>query len=176
MMQCDPSWRFPIARGVLALAFGAAASAWTEPTVNFLAIAFGIYCAGDGGVTLAGALRRTFAGMPRACMMVRGVAGIVVGAVSIVSPVLRPDAFYAVFVAWLVAAGVFEVIGGIAARGRIDGQLFLVLNGVVTAFLGLILLVIPGGALVAMVPLISAYAVMAGTVLLLLGVRIQVAG
>lgn len=170
---CD-SWRFPIARGLLAIAFGAAASAWTEPSVAFLAIVFGIYCAGDGGVTLAEGLRETSAGVQRSCLVVRGGAGIIVGVISMLSPILSPAVFYGVFVLWLVATGVFAIVAGVAARGRIDGQLFLVLNGVVLAFLGVILLAIPSGGVVAMVPLISAYAVMAGTVLLLLGMRIHV--
>lgn len=166
-------WRFPIARGLLAIAFGGAASAWTEPTVAFLAIVFGIYCAGDGGVTLAEGLRGTAVGTQRSCLIVRGGAGIVVGVVSMLSPMLSPYAFYGVFVAWLMAAGVFEIVAGIAARGRIDGQMFLVMNGVVMAFLGVILLAIPSWGVLAMVPLISTYAVMAGMVLLLLGMRIQ---
>jgi hypothetical protein len=83
-----------------------------------------------------------------------------------------PAAVHQVLVIWAGMSGLSDLTAGVLARGRVDGELFLVLNGLITAFLGLLLVLLPGSALTAATPLIGVYACLAGIVLLLLGVRL----
>lgn len=169
-----PSWRLPVARSVVALGLAAAATAWSRPTVVWLAMAFSVYCVADAAIFVLAAQRRSVTGLPAFAMLARGLAGI--GAAMAMAFVGRgrPESLHALIVAWAVAAGLFDIVAAVYARGRVDGETFLWLNGLVTAFLGVILSLLPPAAVADTADLIAIYATMAGTLLLLLGARIAV--
>jgi uncharacterized membrane protein HdeD (DUF308 family) len=167
-----PSWRLPIVRGVAALCLAAAVTASHRPSATWLALAFGAYCVIDGAAAVAAAYRRLLAGVPHGCLLVRGCAGVATGIALALLARGRPEPVHALIVGWAALSGVFDTTSGMCARVRIDGQAFLVLNGLVTTFLGIILAVVPPAAFPEAVDLIAVYATMAGTVLLLLGVRL----
>ena len=169
-----PSWRLPVARSVVALGLAAAATVWSRPTIAWLAMTFSMYCVADAAIFVAATRRRSVTGLPSWAMLVRGVAGIAAAVAMAVVGRTRPESLHALIVAWAVAAGLFDIIAAVWARGRVDGETFLWLNGLVTAFLGVILSLLPPAAVADTVDLIALYAAMAGTLLLLLGARIAV--
>jgi hypothetical protein len=169
-----PSWRLPIARSVVALGLAAAVTVWHRPTVAWLAMAFSIYCLADAVIFVAAARRRSVTGLPPSALLMRGVAGVGAALAMAVAGRGLPESLHALIVGWAVLAGMFDVVAGVYARGRVDGETFLWLNGVVTAFLGIILSLLPPAAIADTADLIAMYATMAATLLLLLGARVAV--
>jgi uncharacterized membrane protein HdeD (DUF308 family) len=169
-----PSWRLPISRSVVALGLAAAVTAWQRPTVAWLALAFSIYCLADAAIFVAAARRRSVTGLPPWGMLARGIAGVAAALAMALAGRARPESLHALIVGWAVLAGMFDIVTAVYARGRVDGETFLWLNGLVTAFLGIILSLLPPAAVADTADLIAVYAAMAATLLLLLGARIAV--
>jgi uncharacterized membrane protein HdeD (DUF308 family) len=167
-----PSWRLPIARSVLALGLAAAVTAWHRPTIAWLGAAFSVYCVAEAAIFVAAAQRRSVMGLPGWSLLARGLAGIAAAMAMAVAG--RAESLHALVVAWALLAGAFDVASGVLARGRLDGESFLWLNGLVTGFLGFILWLLPPAAIADTGDLIAVYATMAGTLLLLLGARVAV--
>lgn len=170
-----PSWRLPIVRGTVALACAAAITMQTDPTLRWLAVTLGAYCAVDGAVIAAAGVRRSVLGLPWTWLLVRGACGVLAGVALVAGTAAGPAGVHRILAAWAVMSGVFDLAAGVRARGHVDGALFLVLNGLITAWLGVLLLLLPPGTLAAAAPLVALYAAMAGTVLLFLGVRLAYA-
>jgi uncharacterized membrane protein HdeD (DUF308 family) len=169
-----PSWRLPVARSVVALGLAAAVTVWARPSIVWLAMTFSVYCLADAAIFVAAAQRRSVTGLPPWAMLARGVAGIATASAMALVGSGRPESLHALIVGWAVAAGMFDIIAALYARGRVDGETFLWLNGLVTAFLGVILSLLPPAAVAETADLIAVYATMAATLLLLLGARIAV--
>jgi uncharacterized membrane protein HdeD (DUF308 family) len=169
-----PSWRLPVARSVAALGLAAAATVWTRPTIAWLAMTFSIYCIADAAIFVAAAQRHSVTGLPAWTLLARGLAGLGAAVAMAVVGRTRPESLHALIVGWALAAGLFDIVAAVYARGRVDGETFLWLNGLVTAFLGIILSLLPPAAVADTADLIALYATMAGTLLLLLGARIAV--
>jgi uncharacterized membrane protein HdeD (DUF308 family) len=169
-----PSWRLPVARSVVALGLAAGVTAWHRPTIAWLALAFSAYCVADAAIFVAAAHRRSITGLPPWALMMRGIAGIGAAAAIATSGRTAPESLHALIVGWAVLAGLFDMVSALFARGRLDGEAFLWLNGLVTAFLGLILSMLPAAAVADTGDLIALYATLAGSLLLLLGARIAV--
>jgi uncharacterized membrane protein HdeD (DUF308 family) len=169
-----PSWRLPVARSVVALGLAAAATVWPRPSVAWLAMTFSTYCLADAMIFVAAAQRRSVTGLRPSALLVRAAAGIAAAVAMALLGRARPESLHALIVAWAVLAGLFDIGAAVYARGRLDGETFLWLNGLVTAFLGVILSLLPPAAIADTADLIAVYATMAGTLLLLLGARIAV--
>jgi uncharacterized membrane protein HdeD (DUF308 family) len=167
-----PSWRLPIVRGVAALCLAAAVSAASRPSARWLAVAMAAYCILDGLVAIAAAHRRSVVGLAPWCLLVRGGGSTAAGVALVLLSRGAVQPIHALIIGWAGFAGLFDIIGGWCARGPVDGATFLALNGLVTAFLGVILATLPPAALPDVADLIAMYATIAGTLLLLLGVRL----
>jgi uncharacterized membrane protein HdeD (DUF308 family) len=165
------SWRLPIVRGMLAVAFGAASMAYADTSLPRLALLFGVYVAGDGALAIAGALRGTVCGMPAWGLLARGLSGLAAGYLAASFAPGHPIGFYGLLIAWALLTGASEVVAGIYGYARLDGDMYQMLHGLVSLVLGMVLLLIPSTGLHAFFPLISLNIVMAGTLLLLLGLR-----
>jgi hypothetical protein len=169
-----PSWRLPVARSVVALGLAAAVTMWHRPTIAWLAMAFSIYCVADAAIFVAAARRRSVTGLPPSALLGRGLAGTAAALAMAFVGRGRPESLHALIVGWAVLAGLFDIVAALCARGRVDGETFLWLNGLVTAFLGIILSLLPPAAVADTADLIAVYAAMAATLLLLLGARVAV--
>jgi uncharacterized membrane protein HdeD (DUF308 family) len=174
ILRRSPSWRLPVARSAVALGLAAAVTVWHRPTIAWLALTFSVYCVADAAIFAAAAHRRSVTGLSPWAMLARGLAGIGAAIAMAVVGRARPESLHALIVGWAVVAGVFDIVAAACARGRLDGETFLWLNGLVTAFLGAILSLLPPAAVAETADLIAVYATMAGTLLLLLGARIAV--
>jgi uncharacterized membrane protein HdeD (DUF308 family) len=173
MPRCR-SWRLPILRGALAIVFGAVSLAYTDASLARLALVFAAYAAADGALAIAGALRQTACGIPTWCLLTRGVYGIVVGYLAFHVATVHPPGFYTLLTTWALLTGVFEMAAGVCGYQRLDGDTYQILNGTVIVVLGMVLLLIPASGLRAFFPLISLNLLMAGVLLLLVGLRTQV--
>lgn len=170
------NWGAFVVRGVLAVLFGVFTFVVPGISLAALVLWFGAYALVDGAFAFMGAFRRRGDGQPRWMFVVEGVIGVIAGLVTLVSPGLTALSLLYVIAAWAFVTGVFEVAAAIRLRKMISGEWLLALSGVLSAALGVVLMLFPGPGVLAVVLWIGAYAVVFGVTLLGLGLRLRAWG
>lgn len=166
-------WWVLALRGLLAVAFGAAALVWPRATVRVLVTLFGVYAALDGLVALLSAVTSK----PRRggwwLLLIEAAAGITAGVLAFVLPQATALALLYLIAAWAILTGILEVMAAIRLRRVMEGEWTLILAGLVSIVLGLLLAMRPGSGLVAVVLFVGVYAIAFGLLLILLGLRLR---
>ena len=75
--------------------------------------------------------------------------------------------------AWAVMTGVFEIVAAIRLRKVIKGEWLLALSGALSVAFGLFVFAFPGAGAVGIAFVLGTYAVAAGLILVMLGLRIR---
>lgn len=166
-----PWWSFAL-RGVLAILFGLVAIVWPDITLGALVILFGAYTLVDGIFAIVGAMLSGRDGrwLP---LLVVGLAGVLVGLVTLIWPGLSALALIYLVAAWAIAIGLFQIVGAFEMRKRITNEVWLILSGVLSVLIGLYIAVFPGDGAVALVLLIGFYAIVFGVLLIMLGLNLR---
>jgi uncharacterized membrane protein HdeD (DUF308 family) len=150
-------------RGVAAIVFGILALIWPETTLAVLVLMFGAYVLVDG-ITLLVALARGDVVARRHAwpVAIMGVLGIGAGLVTFVWPDLTALTLLYVVALWAIAMGIFQVMAAITLRREIDGELWMVLGGLLSIVFGAYLIVFPGAGLISLVWLVGLWALTFG--------------
>jgi uncharacterized membrane protein HdeD (DUF308 family) len=78
--------------------------------------------------------------------------------------------------AWSIATGAVEVVAAIRLRQEIEGEGWLILNGILSMAFGFILMLFPGAGALALIWLIATFAVIVGVVMVILSFRLRSLG
>jgi uncharacterized membrane protein HdeD (DUF308 family) len=166
-------WWTVALRGLLAIVFGVVALAWPGIALGVLALLFGVYALADGilaGVTVFRAGRPQERWWPLA---LEALTGIVVGVIAIVWPAMAALTLVAFIGAWALITGALEIAAAVRLRREIENEWLLGLAGVLSVLFGLVAIVSPGTAVLALVWVVGAYAILFGTALIALGWRLR---
>jgi uncharacterized membrane protein HdeD (DUF308 family) len=167
-------WLLVVARGVVAILFGAVAIAWPEITVLALAYLWGAYLLMDGIASIAmGGGTGTGSGADRMYPIVLGVLGIGAGVIAFVWPQITVVVLLVLIAVWAIVAGVMQIAAAIRLRKVIRNEWFLAISGTVTLVLGLLLIVQPAEGAIALLVAIAMFAIAWGIVLVVLGFRLR---
>lgn len=166
-------WWLVALRGVLAIAFGVLAWFWPGMTVLVLVMLWGIYALADGIVSLVTAFRWRDSGKPLWMLILIGLAGIAAGILTFVSPGITAIALLMFIAAWAVIVGVLQIVAAIRLRKEIDNEWLLGLAGLASLIFGILMIVSPGAGAIAVVWIISLYAVLFGVMLVMFGFRLK---
>jgi uncharacterized membrane protein HdeD (DUF308 family) len=109
-------------------------------------------------------------------MLLEGLLGIAVGIMTFVAPAVTGLALLLWIGAWAILTGVIEVVQAIRLRKEIEGELWLVLAGMLSIGFGVLLLAFPLVGALAVLWVLASYAVAFGIVLVLLGFRVRGTG
>jgi uncharacterized membrane protein HdeD (DUF308 family) len=174
MRQIAAHWWVPLVRGIFAILFGVVAFLYPFSAVAVFVIFFGAYAFVDGLFAIVQALR--FA-QPRSgrwwAFLLQGLAGVAVGVVTFFLPGLTAWTLGVFIASWALITGVLEIVAAFRLRKDVPGEIFLIISGVLSIVLGIVLLFVPLGALLAVVWLVAAYAIMAGIALIALAFRLR---
>ena len=163
-------WTF-VLRGAIAIVLGVLAFVVPGPTLVALIAVFAAYAIVDGVLAIiAGA--RTDRG-PRWWFILGGIAGIAIGLFTIYSPGTTAIALVLLIGVWSIATGVAEILAGWQLRREIEGELLLVIGGVISIIFGVYLVVAPGPGVLAVLWLIGFYAIFAGVLYVAQGLRLR---
>lgn len=166
------SWWWLVLRGLAAIAFGILAIAWPGVTLLFLIAFFAAYAIVTGGVAIIGALKnRDDRGWW--LVLVLGVISAAAGVVAIFYPGITALALIIVIGVNAVVSGVLDIAMAIRLRKEIEGEWLLGLAGVVSILFGLFVIAVPGAGALALVWLISVYAIATGILFIVLGFRLR---
>jgi len=166
-------WWLYVVRGALAIVFGLLALIWPDQIKLALVLVFGIYAMADGifsvttGIVTAPYFKHWWA------VLLEGIAGILVGAVTFINPNITGFALLFLFAAWAVVTGAFEIVAAIQLRRLIVGEWALILSGLLSIILGVLLFVFPAAGVVSLVWVIGIYAVLFGTTMIILAIRLR---
>lgn len=176
------NWGWFAVRGVLAILLGALALLAPGLTLFAFALVFAAYSTIDGIFQLITGVRGARRKEDRWwTLVIAGLAGVVVGALFVIWPLLSTLAYALMLVAiigvWGIVSGVSQLIAAIRLRREIEGEWLLGLSGAATAGLGAILLVLalanPGLTVLSVGWLIGVWALVTGIMLLILAVRLK---
>jgi uncharacterized membrane protein HdeD (DUF308 family) len=166
------NWWLVMLRGVLAIVFGVLAMIGPGAAWFALALVFGAYALVDGVFALVTAFSGRPEGGPWWSLFLEGLIGVGVGVITFALPQITEVALVYLIGIWAIAQGIFEIGAAFRLRQHIENEWLLALSGIVSLAFGIIVVVAPASAMVAIVWLIAAYAIVYGILMLVLGFQL----
>lgn len=176
------NWGWFLARGLLLIVMGILAVLLPGPALFAFATVFAAFCFVNGVMTVVSGVRGARGREDRWwALVLSGMAGIVVGTMFVLFPLLFTFAYglatVLLIAAWAIVTGGLEVLAAIRLRKEIRGEWLLALSGVLSVLLGLAVMVMtavtPGLTALSLAWLIGIYALVAGLALTVLAVRLR---
>jgi len=170
------NWGWIFLRGVLAIIFGILAL--RHPLVAGLTLTFlwGWYVLIEGAVALVAAFQIRQAGKPMWPMVLMAVLGITVGVMTFVNPGMTAVALLMLIAGWSVAIGGLKIVTAVRLRKEIEGEWLLGLAGLLSVIFGIAMFAHPGAGALAVVWLISTYAIVFGVLLVIFSLKARSLG
>lgn len=162
------TWWVFLVRGILAILFGVGAYLQPEATLKTLVLLFGAYALTDGILSALSAVSGRHENDHWWLFLFQGVAGVAVGALTLLAPGVTTIALLFYIAVWAIATGILSIVAAVRLRKEIDGEWLLAVAGLSSALFGVCLLTRPGAGALAVLWLIAAFAVLFGIVLVLL--------
>jgi uncharacterized membrane protein HdeD (DUF308 family) len=173
MVVLARNWWALALRGLAAILFGIAALVVPHIALVVLIALFGAYALVDGVFAIVSAVRAAERHMRWWPLLVEGLAGIVLGALTFVWPGVTALVLLYFIASWALVTGVFEILAAIRLRQEITGEWLLGLTGVLSVVFGLLLITFPGAGALTVVWLIGIYALVFGVLLVGLALRLR---
>jgi uncharacterized membrane protein HdeD (DUF308 family) len=171
IVKQEPWWSL-LLRGIFIIILGVVAFVWPAITVLVLVFLFGAFALVDGifAVVVSLSQRKT---IPQwGLVLAGGIAGIVVGILLFVWPLISAVVILYLIAAWLVVTGIIRIVTGI--RGRKETAMGLPLTlGIISVCFGAAIFLIPLAMLLAMLWIIAAFAIIIGIFLLVDAVQVR---
>ncbi len=167
------SWWLFLLRGLAGIAFGVLAILWPGVALVTLALGWGAYAMVDGMLALATAISGPTKGTPRWWLVLVGLSGVAAGVVTFLWPGITVTVLLVVIAIWAIATGAMELAGAIALRKEIEGELFLILAGLLSIGFGIAIIAWPVAGALSVVWLIAWLAILGGAAYLALAFRLR---
>ena len=162
-------WWSLLVRGLLAVALGIAAMFWPKATLELLVRLVGLYVLFDGIVSLVGAFRAQELG----AYLVPGLISVAIGAILLFWPDITGRLLLIIVGIWALFQGVTLFWAGRQADANDPERSLAMSIGGVAAIAGVILVIWPGTASVAISWVIGIAALLVGALLILLASRVR---
>ena len=168
MEMISRSWWMFAWRGAVAVLFGVLALVWPGLTLLWLVALFAAFALLSGGAALIAGIKNRKSDEDWWLALLLGLVGLAAGVIAI----LHPDLTALVLVLWMganaIVTGVLDIAMAIRLRKVIRGEWLLILTGIVAVTFGVLVFLFPAAGALALVWLISFYAILTGVLLLLL--------
>jgi len=166
------NWWSVALRGLCALLFSLATIAWPGATLAPLVLFFGIFAIADGVLALI-ALFDPASTRRRWMLALHAVVSLLAGVLAVVRPETTALAFVYLIAAWAILTGGSTIVAAIELRKAIENEWLLGLSGAVALLFGVGIAVYPGIGTLLLLSAIAAYAIIAGTMQVVLGLRLR---
>ncbi|MCU1334869.1 MAG: hypothetical protein JWO19_450 [Bryobacterales bacterium] len=167
------NWWSLVIRGLVAILFGLVTFAWPGITLSALVLLFGAFAMVDGILSLLGALRASRNGERWTSLLIEGAVGILIGLITLFRPGITAVALVWVIAVWAIVTGALEIAAAMRLRRYIRGEWLLVLMGAASLIFGILCIIMPAVAALAITLWIGVYAIVFGALLIGLGFRLR---
>ena len=167
------SWWMLALQGIVALLFGALALLLPGLTLLWLVALFAAYAIITGAVALWGAVKNRTMDKAWWLMLILGLVSVAAGALAVVYPDITALALVLLMGANALVTGALEVAMALRVRKAVRNEWLLIVAGVVSILFGAMVLIFPGAGALALVWLISFYAIASGILLLSLAFHVK---
>ena len=137
------NWWAMALRGLFAMVFGIAAFTRPGITLWVLVALFGAYALFNGIFTVIEAFSRDVSRERWWALLFEGVAGIVIGVVTLTWPGLTAMGLLYLIAFWAIVSGVFEIITAIRLRHEIRGEWMMAMIAILSMAFGFFLVAFP---------------------------------
>jgi uncharacterized membrane protein HdeD (DUF308 family) len=167
------NWWVVLLRGIAGIFFGLATFFAPGISLAALVLLFGAFAFADGLLAIVSAIRRRGSSDRWWMVLLRGLAGVAVGVVTVIWPNITALALVYLIAAWALVTGGLEIAAAIRLRKVISGEWLLILSGLAAVALGIVLVLFPEPGALALVLLIGVYALVSGVLLIVLAFRLR---
>jgi uncharacterized membrane protein HdeD (DUF308 family) len=158
-------------RGIVAVLFGILVMLWPGPTVIALVFLFGIYAIIDGVTGIGQYIRNKES--RSAWQIVGGIVSVLAGIVALVWPGITALVLAIVIGVWAVILGVTQIALAFEVKKTVRRWWLWLLTGIVTTLFGLLIVIFPGAGILSVLGLLSAFAIVAGVLLIASGIELR---
>ena len=173
MNQLARNWWLLGIRGALGIVLGVVAIFLPGVTLAALVILVGAFAFVDGIANLIAGVRERRQERRWWTLILKGIAGITVGIITLVLPLATALALLAIVATWAIISGALEITAAIRLRREIRGEWLLLLGGLLSVLLGIVLVLLPGTGLLALTWMFGAYLLASGVLSLALAFRLR---
>src|SRR5262245_1598106 len=166
-------WWTILLRGIAAIVFGFIALLAPGITLTVLVLLFGAYVLVDGigeiilGIKDFGERDRWWA------TLLGGIVSVAAGVITFARPGITAIALLLLIALWAIAHGIFDMVAAVRLRKVIEGEWLLGLVGALSVAFGVLMMMFPGTGALAVIFWIGAYAIVLGTMLVVLSFRVR---
>ena len=164
-------WWLLLLRGLVAILFGVLT--WLQPGISLAALVllFGAYSLADGILGVWAAITERKQHEDWWVLLLWGFVGIGVGTLTFLVPGVTALALLFYIAIWAISSGVLQIVVAIHLRREIADEWLLLLAGLASIVFGLLLMLRPAAGALAVLWLISTYAVVFGALLVILSFK-----
>jgi uncharacterized membrane protein HdeD (DUF308 family) len=167
------SWWMLALRGVIAILFGILALMWPGLTLLGLVALFAAYAILGGAISVIGALNNRKTDDNWWLSLLLGLVSIGAGIIAVVHPGLTAMVLVLVIGANALITGVLDIVAAVRLRRSIQGEWLLILSGIASIVFGVLVFLFPDAGALALVWLVSIYALVTGVLMLALSFRLR---
>jgi len=166
-------WLLLLFRGIATVLFGILTFANPGVTLMVLVLICCALALVDGILAVLAASAGMTGSWKTWWSILSGVVGIAAGLLTFLWPGLTALALLLYIGVWAILHGVLEIVGAIQLRREINKEWLLAAGGLLSILFGLIVLVAPRNAIVALIFVIGGYAIASGLLLIMFSLRIR---
>jgi uncharacterized membrane protein HdeD (DUF308 family) len=167
------SWWVPALRGIVGILFGVLALMWPGLTLFTLVALFAAYALLGGIASVVGAIGHRKVDDDWWLPMLLGLVSIGAAVVAVVNPLLTTLVLVMVIGANALVSGVLDIVAAVRLRKEIAGEWLLAASGICSVVFGALVFMYPLAGALALVWMVSIYALLTGALLLVLAIRMR---
>lgn len=167
------NWRALAARGVLAIFFGLFALARPGMALPVLVMGFGVAVLLSGILAIVAGVRADENDERSWPLVTEGVIAVAFGLVALLRPGAAAHFWLFVVAGFALVSGILHIFAAIKLRQDMRDELVLIVNGVVTAAFGVLMVLLPWAGLLALGVLVGAYSLCFGVLLVVVAFRLR---
>lgn len=167
------SWWVLVLRGVLAILLGVLALANPGTTAATLVLWIAIFLIIDGALALLTTTARWKEREDKWLHVAEGVLSILLGILILNAPEMTLFLVVLYAAVWSIMAGITRIAMAIQLRKEIEGETWLALSGLLSIVFGILVIAQPGIGLATIMWMLGLFLILAGVVLIALGLKVK---
>lgn len=167
------NWWMWLIRGIAAVIFGFLAWLWPGVTWITIGIFFGAYALVDGIFAIVATVRAAEAQQRWWPLLVEGVIGILIGAITFYDVRITIVALYLTIAVWAFLTGILELVAAVQLRRHIANEIWLIIGGLASIAFSVLMFLYPIIAAITIIYIIAAYAIIFGVIMIAFSLRLR---